>query len=152
MDLATILMIVGIVFIALSFFIKDKAKKVEADLEDLSINIYQETNSLKRRLKMVEEELLLEPNFQIKPQKTAQMNQQHAMNTFQQVAAQVSAGQGQTMTQFTQQKLDAKPIHSILVSQVIELDKQGLSIEEISKRSTLTPQQIQSVLATGGRP
>lgn len=150
MDLATILMIVGIVFIALSFFIKDKAKKVEADLEDLSINIYQETNSLKRRLKMVEEELLLEPNFQIKPQKTAQMNQQHAMNTFQQVAAQVNAGQ--TMTQFTQQKLDAKPIHSILVSQVIELDKQGLSIEEISKRSTLTPQQIQSVLATGGRP
>ena len=150
MDLATILMIVGIVFIALSFFIKDKAKKVEADLEDLSINIYQETNSLKRRLKMVEEELLLEPNFQIKPQKTTQMNQQHAMNSFQQVAAQVSAGQA--MTNPTKQKPDAKPIHSILVSQVIELDKQGLSIEEISKRSTLTPQQIQSVLATGGRP
>lgn len=149
MDLATILMIVGIVFIALSFFIKDKAKKVEADLEDLSINIYQETNSLKRRLKMVEEELLLEPNFQIKPQKTAQMNQQHAMNTFQQVAAQVNAGQKMTIP--TQQQPDAKPIHSILVSQVIELDKQGLSIEEISKRSTLTPQQIQSVLATGGR-
>lgn len=149
MDLATILMIVGIAFIALSFFIKDKAKKVEADLEDLSINIYQETNALKRRLKMVEEELLLEPNFQIKPAKTTQLNQQHAMNTFQQVAAQVSAGQ--TMTQPTQQKPDAKPIHSILVSQVIELNKQGLSIEEISKRSTLTPQQIQSVLATGGR-
>ncbi|PKC52632.1 hypothetical protein RhiirA1_481066, partial [Rhizophagus irregularis] len=49
------------------------SKKIEKDLEELSISIYQETNSLKRRLKVVEEELLLEPNFQVKspiPNKT----------------------------------------------------------------------------------
>lgn len=43
-----------------------------------------------------------------------------------------------------------KPVHNILVSQVIELNKQGLSIEEISKRSTLTPEQIQGILLNGG--
>lgn len=41
-------------------------KKVEQELEELSISIYQETNSLKKRLKIVEEELLLEPNFNVK--------------------------------------------------------------------------------------
>ncbi|RKJ29941.1 hypothetical protein D7X33_42060, partial [Butyricicoccus sp. 1XD8-22] len=66
MDFSIILMIIGIVCVVISFFLKDSSKKIEKDLEELSISIYQETNSLKRRLKVVEEELLLEPNFQVK--------------------------------------------------------------------------------------
>ena len=147
MDASLIVMVIGLVFIILSFFIKDSSKKTEQDLEDLSISIYQETNSIKRRLKIVEEELLLEPNFkvqapkaQVKPSPTA---------TFQQVAEQVKAAQA--MSEPVQQvTTNTKPVNSILVSQVIELNKQGLSIEEISKRSTLTPRQIQGILSNGG--
>ena len=148
MDLPSILMIIGIFFIIISLFFKDKAKKVETELEDLSINIYQETNALKRRLKIVEEELMVEPNFQVAAPKSAQVKQQQAMETFQQVAAQVRAAQTQAPAHL---KPLGKPINSILVSQVIALNEQGLSIEEISKRSTLSAAQIQSILSSGGR-
>ena len=72
------------------------------------------------------------------------------MATFQQVAEQVKAAQ--TMSQPLPQATatSTKPVNGILVSQVIELNKQGLSIEEISKRSTLTPEQIQGILSNGG--
>lgn len=61
MDFSVIIMIIGIVLIVFSFFFKDSSKKVEAELEDLSLTVYQETSALKRRLKVVEEELLIEP-------------------------------------------------------------------------------------------
>lgn len=150
MEISSIIMITGIVIFVLSLFFKDKSSRVEKELDDLSINIYQETNALKRRIKTLEEELLVEPNFQIKSPKVNQTKQQDAMETFQQVAAQVKASQSYgAQTQFTQ--ANAKPINGILVSQVIALNRQGLSIDEISKRSTLTAAQIQSILATGGR-
>lgn len=146
MDFAIILMALGIFFIIVSFFFRDRSKKVESELEDLSINIYQETNALKRRLKIVEEELLVEPNFQVTPpnQNQAMHQQAQAMQSFQQVAAQVRAGQP-----IPQAPPAGKPINGILVSQVIALNEQGLSTDEISKRSTLTSAQIQSIL--GGR-
>ena len=143
MDASLIVMVIGLVFIILSFFIKDSSKKTEQDLEELSISIYQETNNLKRRLKIVEEELLLEPNFKVQSPKLS------PMASFQQVAEQVKAAQA-TGTSVQQAATSMKPVNSILVSQVIELNKQGLSIEEISKRSTLTPQQIQGILSNGG--
>lgn len=65
MELSIILMIIGIFFIIISLFLRDSAKKVEKEVEELSISIFQETNQLKRRLKIVEEELMLEPNFQV---------------------------------------------------------------------------------------
>ena len=143
MDASLIVMIIGLVFIILSFFIKDSSKKTEQDLEELSISIYQETNSIKRRLKIVEEELLLEPNFKVQAPKA--QAKPSPMATFQQVAGQVKAAQA-----MQQAATSTKPVHNILVSQVIELNKQGLSIEEISKRSTLTPEQIQGILSNGG--
>ena len=60
MEFSIIIMIIGIVLIAISFFFKDSSKKVETELEDLSFTVYQETSSIKRRLKVVEEELLIE--------------------------------------------------------------------------------------------
>ena len=143
MDASLIVMVIGLVFIILSFFFKDSTKKNEKDLEELSISIYQETNSIKRRLKLVEEELLLEPNFKVQAPKA--QAKPSPMATFQQVAGQVKAAQA-----MQQAATSTKPVHNILVSQVIELNKQGLSIEEISKRSTLTPEQIQGILSNGG--
>ncbi|MER1956510.1 MAG: hypothetical protein ABS942_03965 [Solibacillus sp.] len=150
MEIPSIIMITGIVIILISLFFKDTSGRVEKELDDLSINIYQETNALKRRIKTLEEELLVEPNFQIKSPKVNQTKQQDVMETFQQVATQVKAAQNYgAQTQYTQ--ASAKPINGILVSQVLALNSQGLSIDEISKRSTLSPAQIQSIIATGGR-
>lgn len=146
-DLSIILMIVGILLIIASFFFKNNAKKVEQDVEELSISIFQETNNLKRRLKIVEEELLLEPEFQVKSP-SAQNNTilnpkiQQVMQTVQQAAQTSKAGQTATQT---------KPIHQIIISQVLELNKQGLSVADISIRSNLTEEQVRQVIANGGR-
>ncbi|WP_107841705.1 hypothetical protein [Metasolibacillus meyeri] len=121
MELSIILMIVGIFFIILSLFLRDSTKKVEKEVEELSISIFQETNQLKRRLKVVEEELMLEPNFQV-------------------------AKKRYTPTQTTV----TQPVNGILVSQVLELNKQGLAINEISRLSTLSEEQVRQILATGG--
>ncbi|MGE7948331.1 hypothetical protein [Lysinibacillus sp. NPDC093688] len=147
MDLSIILMIVGILLIIASFFFKNNAKKVEQDVEELSISIFQETNNLKRRLKIVEEELLLEPEFQVKSP-SAQNNTipnpniQQVMQTVQQAAQTSKTGQPAPKT---------KPIHQIIISQVLELNKQGLSVADISIRSNLTEEQVRQVIANGGR-
>lgn len=140
MELSIILMIAGILLIILSFFLKDTSKKIEKDIEELSISIFQETNTLKRRMKIVEEELMLEPEFQVKSPKASQKKAQELLQQIQ-----VQANSQATAT--TQ-----KPIHEIIVSQVLELNRQGLSIQDISIRSNLTEAQVQQVLATrGGR-
>ena len=151
MELSLIIMIIGIVLIIASFFFKDKSAKVEKELDDLSINIYQETNALKRRIKTLEEELLVEQNFQVKAPIAPKAKHQDAMATFQQVAAQVKAAQSYGAQTKQANTPTSKPINSILVSQVLALHSQGLSIEEISKRSTLNHAQIQSILANGGQ-
>lgn len=147
MDLSIILMIIGIVLILISFFFKNSAKKVEQDVEELSISIFQETNNLKRRLKVVEEELLLEPEFQVKSSTAknpaVQNPKVHQVMQAVQQAAQVK--KSNVMSNHS------KPIHDIIISQVLELNKQGLSIADISIRSNLTEEQVQQVIANGGR-
>ncbi|MBD8034524.1 MULTISPECIES: hypothetical protein [Solibacillus] len=148
MELSSILMIVGIIVIILSLFLKDKSVQVEKDVEDLSINIYQETNALKRRIKLLEEELLVEPNFQVKQPET---NQTDAFTSFQKVADQMKTAQHNSTQSGLKSEKNNKPINGILVSQVLALNNQGLSIDEISKLSTLSHAQIQSILANGGK-
>jgi len=138
LTLANILMIVGICLLVLSFFVKDKTTKIEKDVEDLSINIYQETNSIKRRLKLVEEELLVDgPSVSkstLPPTKQAKAH--NIQSTFGQQTTNIQA--------------PVKPIHSILVNQVLELGKQGMSVPEIQKRSALSMEQIVHILKNGG--
>ena len=147
LDLSIVLMSIGIFLIIVSFFFKNSSKKIEQDVEELSISIFQETNNLKRRLKIVEEELLLEPEFQVKskssiPPKGQDSKVHHVMQAVQQAAQ--GAKVGQTTAQ-------AKPIHQIIISQVLELNKQGLSVADISIRSNLTEEQVRQVIANGGR-
>ncbi|EON71695.1 hypothetical protein H131_14468 [Lysinibacillus sphaericus OT4b.31] len=148
MDLSIILMIAGIVLIVVSFFFKNTAKKVEQDVEELSISIFQETNNLKRRMKIVEEELLLEPEFQVKsPVAQNQTIQNPKMQQVMQAVQQAA----QQATKSAQLPQNTKPIHQIIISQVLELNKQGLSIADISIRSNLTEEQVRQVIANGGR-
>lgn len=59
MSTSIILIIIGIVIVIISFFIEHTARSYADDLEKVSISLHQETNGLKKRLKAVEEELLL---------------------------------------------------------------------------------------------
>ena len=115
MEFSIIIMIIGIGLIAISFFFKDSSKKVESELEELSFTVYQETSTIKRRLKVVEEELLIE-------------------------STKVS----------TPLKKQIKPmIHDIIKNQVLELHKQGFSLNEISARSSLTTEEVKYVIGGG---
>jgi len=115
MQLSMIVMVIGISLIVLSFFIKNPTKRIEKELEGLSLDYYQDANQFKRRLKIIEEELMIDPNIiSTKPTKS-----------------------------------QTKPIHEILVSQVLTLHQQGFNMKEISKRSALTVDQVKSVI--GGK-
>lgn len=114
MDLTIIVMMIGVILIILSFFIKNPIKRIEKELEDLSLDYYQDANQFRRRLKIIEEELMIDPKL--------------------------------NSSKNTQQ---AKPIHEILVSQILALHQQGYNVDEISKRSALTIDQVKSVI--GGR-
>ncbi len=125
MDLSLILIIVGIIIFIASFFVGNQSKQLEKDVEELSLNFYQETHQLKRRLKAVEEELLIEPQMTFGKQKKNVNLKENA-------------------------KVTIHGIHQILISQVMTLHKQGYNIDEISKRSSLTPEQIQAIISSGG--
>lgn len=77
MDFSIIIMIVGVIIVILSFFI-GRAKTADRELEELSVTLYKETSQIKRRLKVVEEELMLEgPAVSVNASKTTSMQGVH---------------------------------------------------------------------------
>ncbi|PKR85076.1 hypothetical protein CWO92_09935 [Heyndrickxia camelliae] len=50
----------SILLFFISFFQKDRTSKVEKDVEELSLNLYQETYQLKKRMKVLEEEFMID--------------------------------------------------------------------------------------------
>ena len=55
-----ILLSTSILLFIISFFQKDKTKQLEKELEELSFSVLQENYQLKKRMKVLEEELLME--------------------------------------------------------------------------------------------
>lgn len=51
---------ISCMLLVVSFFAKDRLKQVEEQLDQLTISLAQETYQLKKRLKVVEEELLMD--------------------------------------------------------------------------------------------
>lgn len=115
MDIEIILLCIGILFIILSFFIGKSTQKKEEDIENISISLHHETNQLKKRLKAVEEELMIG-------------------------VGPVTHGQ----------KRKTKPVHEIIVNQILSLQAQGYSIPEIAKRSSLSEEEVVNVLKARG--
>lgn len=116
MDLPLILMSVGIVVVIISFFIGNSQKKYEKELEELSLSFYQENSQLKKRLKIIEEELLLSS----KP-----------------------------ITQKVKKSNVKSSINLILVNQAIALHNQGYNLNEIMQRTSLSQDQVKSILQNG---
>lgn len=51
----------GGIFLLLSFFLKDRSRQLEKEVEELSMQFLQETYQLKKKIKILEEELLIGP-------------------------------------------------------------------------------------------
>lgn len=115
----TLLSAAILLFIA-SFFQKDRTAKLENDLEQLAVSHMQEMYQLKKKVKLLEEELLIQD-------------------------APVSSA--------VQSRRPGKPdqINEILKNQVLSLYRQGLSIDQIVRQSTLSKELVMTVLEAGGR-
>lgn len=114
MNVTEILLSIGIISIIISFFFGN-SRKQDDELENISISLHQETNQLKKRLRAVEEELMIG----------------------------VSPGHAPKQSK-------PKPVHEIIVNQILSLHAQGYSISEIAKRSSLSNDEVMNVLETRG--
>lgn len=117
MGFTEVLLIIGIICIILSFFIGKSSSSNAEEIEKISISLHQEAHQMKKRIKALEEELLLGTGEMIPP---------------------------------TPRRQAAKPIHEIIVNQIYALHSQGYSIQEIAKRASVTPEEVQGVLRAKG--
>lgn len=122
MDIPLILIIIGIITVIISFFIGSSTRSYADDLEKVSISLHQETNGLKKRLRTVEEELMIGVGTMPTPTNKQAQPVQH----------------------------QPKPIHEIIVNQILSLHAQGFTTEEIAKRSSLTSIEVSEVLRSKG--
>lgn len=65
----------GLILFIISFFLKDRSKETEEELHELSMSLYQELYQLKKRTKLLEEELMIEPVSGPKKTKPKQINE-----------------------------------------------------------------------------
>lgn len=115
--LTIILIAIGL-FIS-SFFFNDKLQSIEEQIEQFSIATMQDTYQLKKKVKILEEELLTnEPIV-------------HSMN------------QTEQTTNFVTEELQNKPL---LVQKIHHLHEQGFSLEDIAKETNLNNHDVQTIL------
>ena len=110
---------VAVLLFIISFFLKDRAKANEKEIEDVSMNLYQEMYQLKKRIKVLEEEMMVDSKFV--PAKQKQSNQNNTAK---------------------------KPINEIIVNQVLTLHKQGVATDQIVTLSSLPKEDVQSIIKT----
>ncbi|WP_226673143.1 hypothetical protein [Rossellomorea aquimaris] len=96
----------SILLLALSFLQRDRYSDIEKDIEELSMNVLQENYKLKKRISVLEEELMMDGEV-----------------TFQK-----------------------NPVNEIIKNQVISLHKQGVNVDQITKQSALSKQEVLSVI------
>ncbi|MEY9868315.1 hypothetical protein ABIE66_003694 [Peribacillus sp. B2I2] len=115
--LIILLFSLAIVLLIISFFSKDKVAKLEEDLEQMTITYMQDIYQLKKKVKILEEEFVIQDD-PVPPVKTKSL---------------VTSN-------------EVEPIHEILKSQVLSLYSQGLSLDQIASQSSLTKEQTISVI------
>ncbi|PIC72107.1 hypothetical protein CSV67_03190 [Sporosarcina sp. P2] len=59
MDIPLILLSIGVLAVILSFFIGNKTRSMDDELEAVSISLHQEMSNLKKRVRLLEEELMV---------------------------------------------------------------------------------------------
>lgn len=118
-----ILLAIAILLLIFSFFKRDNVKKLEEELEELALTHMQDIYQLKRKIKILEEELLIQegPDESLKTPISVQPN-----------------------------IVKQPPINEILKVQVLSLYQQGLSIEQITKQSTLSMETVHKIIEENG--
>lgn len=111
----------AIVLLLISFIKKDKVAKLEEELEQITLTHMQDIFQLKKKVTILEEELLIQDEPKHRP---ASVPYQPLSTT--------------------------QPINKIIKSQVVALYRQGRSLEQIGKQSTLTKEQIIQVIEEQG--
>ncbi|MDM5229163.1 hypothetical protein QUF73_23935 [Cytobacillus sp. NJ13] len=111
------LLILSIGLFILSAFLKDPYKELREEMDQMSMQQIQEMYQIKKKLKVLEEELLVaeEPFIQHVP-------------------ADSSA-----------HSLVKRDVHEIIKNQVMLLTRQGLSIEQIARQSSLSPDEVKTI-------
>lgn len=110
------LLVISILLLILSFFLKDPVKELKNELDQFSMQQIQEIYQLKRKIKILEEELLIDEDEFKNP------------------------------VSFAAPSAKRKEIHAILKNQVWSLAQQGVSIEQISKQSSLSIEDVQDII------
>ncbi|ARK20091.1 hypothetical protein CSV69_09465 [Sporosarcina sp. P26b] len=59
MDIPLILLIIGVLAVIASFFVGNRRHAMNDELENVSISLHQETSNLKKRVRLLEEELMV---------------------------------------------------------------------------------------------
>ncbi|WP_077213978.1 hypothetical protein [Bacillus dakarensis] len=106
----------SILLIIFSFFTRDPYKELKDEFDQFSMQQIQELYQIKKKLKVLEEELLIEDDY-------------------------FNPG-----TPVKEGSTPSKEIHAILKNQVWSLAQQGLSIEQISKQSSLRPDEVKNII------
>ncbi|PLS15231.1 hypothetical protein CVD28_23165 [Bacillus sp. M6-12] len=121
MDFAIIcLLVFAVILLLFSFFKKDRITKLEEEMEQMTLNHMQDIYQLKRKIKVLEEELLIQD---------------------------VPTGNGKGFRPAAAPVSAKKPaINEILKSQVLSLYQQGLPLEQIEKQSALSMNEILMVI------
>ena len=112
------LLIISILLLVFSFFKKDRITELEKNIEEVSIKHIQDLYQLKKKISVLEEELLI----------------------------QETRSGPITKKKVTEDNKNPSKISKILNNQVLSLYQQGLSIEEIAQRSTLSQGEIFTLL------
>jgi len=117
--LIVMLSLLGVSFLLFifSFFAKDPYKSMQDTIDQLSLQTYQELHKVKKKLKLLEEELLLdEVDFSSHPS-----------------TASVKANTDSS-------------IHAIIKNQVWSLASQGVPVEQIASQSSLSIDAVQRII------
>lgn len=114
---------IAVLLFIVSLFMKDPYKKLQEDIDQLSIQQVQEIYKIKKKLKVLEEELLID-EVDMNPALPVADRQPVADNS-------------------------ANPIHAIIKNQVWSLASQGVSIEKIASQSSLSTAQVQQIITEG---
>lgn len=113
---------VSLLLLILSFFLRDPIKDLRDEIDQLSIQQVQELYKIKKKLKVLEEELMIgEEDFSFKP----------------------SSSIKETNTILSE---NAQPIHAIIKNQVWTLAASGVPIDQIANQSSLSISQVQYII------
>lgn len=111
------ILVIAIILFLISFFMDDDVKRLEEQFEQFSISTMQDTYLMKKKIKILEEELLTSPSNVAESHSTQPENLPDAVKN--------------------------KPL---LIQKVHHLHQQGYSNEEIAKQTALSTHDIQTVL------